>query len=68
MLYSGIITVFSEVHINTLCGQNVEFLNSKSGSKNGKHWTLKGHAVSDDPHSVGTVEAGMSPLMKSAAN
>jgi len=32
MLYSEIIAVFSEIHpkhINTLCGQNVEFVNAK---------------------------------------
>jgi hypothetical protein len=32
MLYSEIIAVFSQIHtkhINTLCGQNVEFVNIK---------------------------------------
>ena len=32
MLYSEIITVFSQIlikHINTLCGQNIELLNIK---------------------------------------
>jgi len=35
MLYRKIVTVCSEIqtkHINTLCGQNVEFLNVKRGS------------------------------------
>ena len=29
MLYREIMAVCSEIHINTLCGQNVEFLNVK---------------------------------------
>jgi len=29
MLYREIIAVCSEIHINTLCGQNVEFVNVK---------------------------------------
>jgi len=29
MLYSEIIAVSSEIHINTLCGQNVELVNVK---------------------------------------
>ena len=29
MLYREIIAVCSEIHINTLCGQNVELLNVK---------------------------------------
>ena len=29
MLYKEIIAVCSEIHINTLCGQNVELLNVK---------------------------------------
>jgi hypothetical protein len=36
MLYSEIIAVCSQIHtkhINTLCGQNVEFLCVKSGGK-----------------------------------
>ena len=31
MLYREIIAVFSQIHINTLCGQNVELLNVKRG-------------------------------------
>jgi hypothetical protein len=30
MLYREIFAVFSEIHTNTLCGQNVELLNVKS--------------------------------------
>jgi len=29
MLYREIIAVYSEIHINTLCGQSVELLNIK---------------------------------------
>ena len=44
MLYSEIIAVCSQIHtkhINTLCGQNVEFLNVKSGGTYSDHWSLK---------------------------
>ena len=40
-----IIAVCSQVHtkhINTLCGQNVEFVNVKPGGTYSNHWTLKG--------------------------
>ena len=40
MLYREIIAVCSQIntkHINTLCGQNVEFVNAKHG----KHWALE---------------------------
>jgi len=40
-----IITVCSHVHtkhINTLCGQNVEFVNVKPGGIYSDHWALKG--------------------------
>jgi hypothetical protein len=43
MLYREIITVCSEIHtkhINTLCGQNVEFVNVKTGGTYSYHWTL----------------------------
>jgi hypothetical protein len=43
MLYSEIIAVCSEIHtkdINTLCGQNVEFVNVKPGGTYSNHWTL----------------------------
>ena len=41
MLYREIIAVCSEIHtkqINTLCGQNVEFVNVKTGGKYSDHW------------------------------
>jgi hypothetical protein len=45
MLYREIIAVCSEIHtkhINTLCGQNVEFVNVKPGGTGcrHKHWAL----------------------------
>ena len=45
MLYREIIAVCSEIHtkhINTLCGQNVELLNVKTGGIYSDHWALKG--------------------------
>jgi hypothetical protein len=45
MLYREIIAVYSEIHtkhINTLCGQNVEFVNVKHGGTYGNHWAVKG--------------------------
>jgi hypothetical protein len=45
MLCREIIAVFSEIltkHINTLCGQNVVFLNDKPGGIYRNHWALKG--------------------------
>ena len=44
MLYKGIIAVCSDAckHINTLCGQNVEFLNVKPGGTKSNHMDLKG--------------------------
>jgi len=45
MLYREIIAVCSQIHrkhINTLCGQNVEFVNDKPGGKYSDHWALKG--------------------------
>jgi hypothetical protein len=44
MLYSEIIAVCSQIHtkhINTLCGQNVEFLNVKPGGTKNDHCALK---------------------------
>jgi hypothetical protein len=44
MLYREIIAVYSEIdtkHINTLCGQNVELVNVKSGGIYSNHWTLE---------------------------
>jgi hypothetical protein len=45
MLYREISAVCSEIqtkHINTLCGQNVEFVNVKPGGTQSNHWALKG--------------------------
>jgi hypothetical protein len=45
MLYREIIAVCSEIHTkhtNTLCGQNVEFVNVKPGGTYSNHWALKG--------------------------
>ena len=45
MMYREVITVCSEIHtkhINTLCGQNVELLNVKTGGTYSNHWALKG--------------------------
>jgi hypothetical protein len=45
MLYREIIAVCSEIHtkhINTMCGQNVEFVNVKPGGTYSDHWALKG--------------------------
>ena len=44
MLYMEIIAVFSQIHTkhtNTLCGQNVEFLNVKLDGTYSDHWALK---------------------------
>jgi hypothetical protein len=41
MLYREIIAVCSEIHtkhINTLCGQNIEFSNVKAGGTYSNHW------------------------------
>ena len=45
MLYREIIAVCSEIHtkhINTVCGQHVEFVNVKPGATYSDHWALKG--------------------------
>jgi hypothetical protein len=47
MLYREIIAVCSETHtkhINTLCGQNVEFVNVNPGGIYSNHWALKGYS------------------------
>jgi hypothetical protein len=44
MLYSEIIAFCSEIHtkhIDTLCGQNVEFVNVKHGGTYSDHWASK---------------------------
>ena len=41
MLYKEIIAVCSQIHtkhINTLCGQNVEFVNFEPGGTCSDHW------------------------------
>jgi len=46
MPYREIIAVCSEIHtkhINTVCGQNVEFVNVESGSTNSDHCELEGY-------------------------
>jgi hypothetical protein len=48
MLYSKIIAVCSEIHtkhINSLCGQNVEFVNIKHGGTYSNHWALKRYCI-----------------------
>ena len=45
MLHKEIIAVCSEIHakhINTLCGQNVEFVNVKACGTYSAHWALEG--------------------------
>jgi hypothetical protein len=45
MLYREIIAVCSEIHtkhVNTLCGQNVEFVNVKPGGTCSNHWAVEG--------------------------
>jgi hypothetical protein len=47
MLYREIIAVCSQIHtkhINTLCGQNVEFVNVKPGGTYSYHWALEGYS------------------------
>jgi hypothetical protein len=49
MLYREIIGVCSEIqtkHINTLCGQKVEFVNVKPGGEYSNHWAVKGLRIS----------------------
>jgi hypothetical protein len=46
MLYREIIDVCSEIHtkhINTLCGQNVEFVNVKPGGTDSDHGVLNNY-------------------------
>jgi hypothetical protein len=49
MLHREIIAVCSEIHtkhIDTLCGQNVEFVNVKLGGTYTNHWALDGERTS----------------------
>jgi len=44
MLYREIIAVCSQIytkHINTLCGQNAEFMNAKPGGTQSNQWATK---------------------------
>ena len=55
MLYSEIIAVCSQIHtklINTLCGQNVEFVNVKTGGTYSDHRTV--HIVTTELSRVHT--------------
>jgi hypothetical protein len=48
MLYSEIIAVCSEIHtkhINTQCGQNVEFVTVKRGGTYSNHWASKASSL-----------------------
>ena len=45
MLYRELIAVYSQIHakhIITMCGQNVELLNDKTGGTHSNHWAVKG--------------------------
>jgi len=45
MVYGEIIAVCPEIHtkhINTLCGQKVEFVNITAGGTYSDHWALEG--------------------------
>jgi hypothetical protein len=58
MLYREIIAVCSEIHtkhINTLCGQNAEFVNVKPGSTYSNRWALKGLITATDNIGIWTV-------------
>ena len=55
MLYREIIAVCSQIHtkhINTLCGQNAELLNVKTGSTYSDHWALEGSVSSRSVRSL----------------
>ena len=44
-LYTEITAVCSQIHtkhINTLCGQNTQFLNVTAGGTHSDHWALEG--------------------------
>jgi hypothetical protein len=43
--HTEIIVVYSEIHtkhINTVCGQNTEFVNDTAGGTYSDHWALEG--------------------------
>jgi hypothetical protein len=51
MLCRELIAVCSEIHtkhINTLCGQNVEFVNVKPGGTYSNHWALEASLFASD--------------------
>jgi hypothetical protein len=55
MLYREIIAVCSEIHTkhtNTLCGQNVEFVNVKPGGTYSNHWAAAGQHQSQHKHAT----------------
>jgi hypothetical protein len=41
MLYSEMIAVCSQIHTNTLCGQNVQFVSVEPGGIYRYHWALQ---------------------------
>jgi hypothetical protein len=56
-------------HMNTLCGQNVGFVNVKPGGTYSNHWAVKGHVLTFCSHvciHVGTVHAVYSTDMSTA--
>jgi len=70
MLYREIIAVCSEIrtkHINTLCGQNVEFVNVKRGGMYSDHWAelyIKIQSVPHSKHSVSVIKTSQLMLYK----
>jgi hypothetical protein len=49
MLCKEIIAICTEIYtkdiVNTLCGQNVEFLNVKPGGTRSSHWAFKSYVL-----------------------
>jgi hypothetical protein len=71
MLYREIIAVCFEIHtkhINTLCGQNVGFVNVKPGGTYRNHWALEGivkfQSVPRSKHSVSVTKTGQLMLYR----
>jgi hypothetical protein len=59
MLYREIITVCSEIHtkhINTLCEQNVEFVNVKLDGIYNNHWALNVSVLSEHRSGICYIE------------
>jgi len=44
MLYREIIAVCSQIHTNSLCGQNIGLVSVKPGGTNSDHWAFKDEA------------------------